>query len=289
MLAAAIESGATYLDSTGEPALIRAAFERHGPAARRARVCVLPAMGYDYVPGALAGGLALAEAGERAVRVEIGYFVLGAPQGHATSRGTRRSAALALLEDSFAHRDGALRAVRLADRARRLHVAGRQRAVVSVGGAEHFDLPAVHPRLRDVEVYAGFFGAASPLVRAIAAALGAVSRVAPARRALAPALAAYSERGGSPSGGEAPARNGSGAHLESVVVARAYGGDGTRLSAVELRGPEPYALTAAILAWAAETCAATGSPGPGTLGPLGAFGLPALEVGCATAGLRRTR
>jgi hypothetical protein len=74
-----------------------------------------------------------------------------------------------------------------------------------------------------------------------------------------------------------------------VVVARAYGGDGTRLSAVELRGPEPYALTAAILAWAAETCAATGSPGPGTLGPLGAFGLPALEAGCATAGLRRTR
>jgi short subunit dehydrogenase-like uncharacterized protein len=290
VLAAAIEAGATYLDSTGEPSFIRAAFERHGPAARRARTCVLPAMGYDYVPGALAGGLALAETGGRAARVEIAYFVLGARRGEATSPGTRRSAALALLEDSFAHRDGALRTVRLADRARRVHVAGRQRAVVSVGGAEHFGLPRVHPGVRDVEVYAGFFGAAAPLVRATSAVLGAVSRIAPARSALAPALAAYAGRGGSPAGSEPPARDASGAAgegLESVVVARAYGRDGVRLSSVELRGPEPYHLTAGILAWAAETCAVTGAGAVGTVGPLEAFGLPALEAGCAAAGLRR--
>jgi hypothetical protein len=71
-----------------------------------------------------------------------------------------------------------------------------------------------------------------------------------------------------------------------VVVARAYAEDGERLSSVVLRGPEPYTLTAGILAWAATSCAAT-RPAAGALGPVAAFGLGALEAGCAGAGLRR--
>ena len=293
VLRAAIERGATYLDSTGEPDFIRAAFERHAADARRAGACLLPAMGFDYVPGALAGGLALSEAGAAARRVEIAYFVSVSSPGGSTSRGTRRSAARALLEPSFAHRDGALRTVRLADRARRLRVDGRSRAVVSVGGAEHFGLPAVHPALEDVEVYAGYFGAAAPVVRGVSALLAAVSRSQAARRRLGPRLEALAGRGGSPAdrllmeGGEpdGAARHASGA--ESVVLARAYREDGVRLASVELRGPEPYALTAGILAWAAASCAAAPCPAAGALGPVAAFGLAALEAGCAEAGLRR--
>ena len=277
VLDAAIGRAAAYLDSTGEPAFIRAVFERDGPRADRAGVLLLAAMGYDYVPGALAGGLALSEAGPAATRVEIGYFVLGA--GRATSRGTRRSAASALLEPSFAYRDGAMRAVRLADRGRRLRVAGRQRPVVSVGGAEHFGLPSAHAGLTDVEVYAGFFGSASPLARGASAALAAASRSSGARLALRAALQAYAARGGVPAG------DGS---ADSVVVARAYGIDGERLSSVELRGPEPYALTADLLAWAAQRCASAATLPAGAGGPLGVFGLAALADGGARAGLRRT-
>ena len=36
---AAIDAGAHYLDSTGEPSFVRAVFERHGPARDRARRC----------------------------------------------------------------------------------------------------------------------------------------------------------------------------------------------------------------------------------------------------------
>ena len=282
---AAIERRATYLDSTGEPSFIRAVFERHGPMARRAGVALLPAMGFDYVPGALAAGLALSEAGPLARSVEIGYFVLGSRVGGSTSRGTRRSAAWALLDPSFAHRDGALRTVRLADRARRLHVDGRARAAVSVGGAEHFGLPAVHPQLRDVEVYAGFFGAAAPVVRAAAALSSGASRTPALRRLLRPALESYAARGESPTAqdGDSPAPA-----PESLVVARAYDPAGKRLASVELRGPEPYALTAGILAWVAEACASATDLGSGALGPLGAFGLAALEAGGTRAGLHRT-
>ena len=274
---AAIGRAAAYLDSTGEPAFIRAVFERHGPRADDAGVLLLSAMGYDYVPGALAGGLALSEAGAAATRVEIGYFVLGARQP--TSRGTRRSAASALLEPSFAYRHGALRRVRLADRGRRLQVAGRQRAVVSVGGAEHFGLPPAHGGLTDVEVYAAFFGSASPLVRGASATLAAASRLPAVRGALRAGLQAYASRGGAPAGDAA---------AESVVVARAYASDGERLSSVELRGPEPYALTAGLLAWAAQECASAPTLATGARGPLGAFGLEALADGGARVGLRRT-
>ena len=62
---AAIAAPAVYLDSTGEPQFIRRVFEGFGPAAAGAGATLMTAMGYDFVPGALAGALALEDAGER--------------------------------------------------------------------------------------------------------------------------------------------------------------------------------------------------------------------------------
>src|SRR5256885_5035737 len=76
---AAIDRRAHYLDSTGEPPFIRRVFEEWGPAAERASLGMLTAFGYDYVPGNLAGGLALREAGAGATRVDVGYFLTGRP------------------------------------------------------------------------------------------------------------------------------------------------------------------------------------------------------------------
>ena len=75
--AAATTAGAHYIDSTGEPPFIREVFERYGPAAEQAGIGMLTAMGYDWVPGNLAGGLALERAGELATRVDVGYFITG--------------------------------------------------------------------------------------------------------------------------------------------------------------------------------------------------------------------
>src|SRR3954449_13400631 len=58
---AAVEAGAHYLDSTGETGFIRRVFEELGRSA--SEVALLTAMAFDWVPGNLAGGLALAEAG----------------------------------------------------------------------------------------------------------------------------------------------------------------------------------------------------------------------------------
>ena len=51
--------GAHYLDSTGEPPFIREVFERYGLVAASNDCGMLTAFGYDFVPGNLAGALAL--------------------------------------------------------------------------------------------------------------------------------------------------------------------------------------------------------------------------------------
>jgi short subunit dehydrogenase-like uncharacterized protein len=54
-VAAAVEAGAVYLDSSGEPPFIRQVFEEFGPDAGRTGAVLLPAFGYDHVPGNLGG------------------------------------------------------------------------------------------------------------------------------------------------------------------------------------------------------------------------------------------
>ena len=97
--AAATTAGAHYIDSTGEPPFIREVFERYGPAAEQAGIGMLTAFGYDWVPGNLAGGLALERAGELATRVDIGYFITGS--GASMSGGTKASLVGAISEPAF--------------------------------------------------------------------------------------------------------------------------------------------------------------------------------------------
>jgi short subunit dehydrogenase-like uncharacterized protein len=269
---AAIAAKGVYIDSTGEPVFIRRVFEEFGPPAERAGAALLTAMGYDFVPGTLAGALALEQAGEQAARVDIGYYAFGA----GISAGTRRSAVAVMFEDGFAFRRGALRTARIAERVRSFHAKGKDRDAISVGGAEHFTLPPVHPALTEVNVYLGWFPALSRPLQAGSLAGSVALRVPGARGAMKAAADRLVEVA------SGPQEPGSGI---SWVVAEAYDATGRRLSEVQLSGGEPYALTAGILAWAARRAASDGVDGAGALGPVQAFGLRALEEGCREAGL----
>lgn len=273
---AAIAAPATYIDSTGEPAFIRRVFEEFSAPAERAGAALLTAMGYDFVPGALAGALALDEAGDEAVRVDLGYYSLGAAS---MSRGTSASLAGAAIERQFAWRGGRLVGARPAERVRTFAVRGRGRDAISIGGAEHFTLPATYPRLQEVNVYLGWFaGLARPfqagtLVSSYATRLPGVKTV----------MGAVGERIAAVIGSDDPDTDG-----VSWVVGEAYSASGERLAVVELSGASGYPFTFDFLAWAARRAASgTGVAGLGALGPVEAFGLEALEAGCAAAGLSR--
>ncbi|HYM57203.1 MAG TPA: saccharopine dehydrogenase NADP-binding domain-containing protein [Solirubrobacteraceae bacterium] len=276
---AAIAAKATYVDSTGEPQFVRRVFEQHGPAARSAEVALLTAMGYDFVPGALAGALALRQAGSPAVRVDVGYYSLGGGAG-ALSSGTKQSLVGASLSDGYAFRAGTLRDVRAAERVRSFRVKGKQRTAVSIGGAEHFTLPAAFPRLREVNVYLGWF---RPLARPMQAGTligSVVTRLPGVRGALQLAGSRLAGLGGSPEPGTTPGGM-------SWVAAVAYDAFGEQLAEVHLSGVDGYAFTAEFLAWTARSAAGGRVAGTGAVGPVEAFGLDALERGCRQAGLER--
>lgn len=272
---AAIDAGAHYIDSTGEPPFIRAVFERHGADAEAAGAGLLTAFGYDYVPGNVAGALALREAGPRAVSVDIGYFVGGGAQ---PSGGTRASAAGMLAEPAYAFAGGRL----VSERTARSVRAFDGRPAISIGATEQFALPRVHPGLRDARVWLGWFGPASRPLQALSAATAIATRLPGVRGAIEATAGRFVK--GSTGGPDAAAR----AKARSHIVAIASDADGAPLATVRLAGDNPYDFTGAILAWGATTAARGGVHGTGALGPVDAFGLDALEAGVAEAGIARS-
>jgi short subunit dehydrogenase-like uncharacterized protein len=277
---AAIAKRASYLDSTGEPPFIRRVFETYGPQAERAGIGMLTAFGYDWVPGNLAGALALREAGPDAVRIDTGYFATGRGGG-SFSGGTKASLAGVATEPGYAFRDGTLRTVRGADRYRKFALRNREMGAVAVGSSEHFALPRIHDGLREVNAYLGWFGPLSRPMQAFSL-VGAAAFKVPGSRALAGKLTDRFVKG-STGGPAADERDRSGSH----IVGEAYDAGGRKLSEVHLSGVNGYDFTARILAWGAERAAAGELQGSGALGPADGFGLDALETGCREAGIAR--
>jgi short subunit dehydrogenase-like uncharacterized protein len=277
---AAVDQGCGYVDSTGESTFIRGVFDVYGPRAEATGARLLTAFGYDFVPGNLAAGIAMAEAraaGRIPVAVEVGYFVRG-PMG--MSSGTRASAMLIAGAPAYALRNG-----RIVDG--RGHVAtfeidGRQRDGLPVSASEHFTLPRLDPGLRDVGVYLGWAGRLTRAAHVAQGALAAVGRLP----GLGPLVGAGLGRAAGSNTGEGPSaadRAGS----ATVVVAVARDGVGRQLSDVRLDGPSPYDLTAELLAWGAAMLLTGQATATGALGPVDAFGLATLERGCADIGLHR--
>jgi short subunit dehydrogenase-like uncharacterized protein len=284
-LAAAVDAGAHYVDSTGEAPFIRAVFERWGPRAAAAGCGLLPAFAADWVPGNLAGALALREAGEGAAvtRIEAAYFATGIPfNASAMSGGTRASAMATALDPGYAFRAGRLVSERAARHVRRFELApGKLTSAVSVGGTEQFALPRLAPGVREVQVYLGWFGPGSRVTQALSAASAPLLRVSAAKRALDGLLSRAVK--GSTGGPDAAAR----ARTGSVVLGAAYDAAGARLAEVRLEGAGPYDFTGPMLAWGARAAAAGKLSGVGALGPVDGFGLQALQNGVAQAGIRQ--
>ena len=265
---AAVAAGATYLDSTGEPAFIRKVFEQFGRPAAKSGAKLLTAQGFDWVPGALAAALALEDAGPDATRIDVGYFVSGA----SASAGTKESLVGATLDPGFRFTDGRIVTERGAARVRSF---GDDAGVgFSAGGAEHFTLPPAYGHLREVNTYIGA-GVGGVVVRGVqlASVATSVAQRVPFSRAV---MQAAAERVVAALPGRGDAR------ATSRIVATAHAADGTELARTALDGPDPYDFTASFMTWAAQR----EIEGSGALSPVLAYGgLAGLHAGCAAAGI----
>ena len=281
-LEAAIDAGAHYIDSTGEPPFVRRVFEEAGPRAEASGTVAMTAMGYDWVPGNLTGALALSEA-EGAVGVRIGYFATGRGLG-GMSGGTRASLMGVLMEPSFQFREGSLVTERGAKKLHSFGVGGRQRQGISVGTSEAFSLPRAYPELRDVEVYLGWFGRQSRAMQGFSLVGSGLAKIPGFSKATGAAVERFVKT--STGGPDEEARKSGG----SLFAAEALDESGKVIATVGTGGISGYEFTGLFLAWAAEATSKgeAAQAGAGALGPVEAFGLDRLEAGCEECGIKRS-
>lgn len=275
-LDAALSAHAHYIDTCGESPFIQAVLARHDEALA-AGCTLLPAFGYDYVPGALAGLLALREVNHDATSLDVGYFASGPLRG-GLSAGTRATAMAALPKPILVRRDGRVVSDRVARRVRKFTVNGRRRAAILSGGAETFTLATAFPGLEDVHVYNGWTPALARPTQALSAFLAAL-QTAPGGHSLVDRLT--STNAGSDGGPDAETRRSSRSHIVAVARDRS----GHVLAEASVDGPSIYDLTAELMAWGAASLATDNTLPPGALGPIEAFGPEGLVAGCAQLGL----
>jgi short subunit dehydrogenase-like uncharacterized protein len=85
VLRAAVETETHYLDTTGEQAYMRLAFDHYGPEAEVAGIAVIPAMGFDYVPGDMLASLTARGMGELD-EIALSYAWRDFQPSHGTAR-----------------------------------------------------------------------------------------------------------------------------------------------------------------------------------------------------------
>jgi short subunit dehydrogenase-like uncharacterized protein len=236
---AAAGAGAHYLDTTGEQAFVRLVHERIESAG-----VVMPAFGFDYVPGDLAARLAAEQVEGPLDEVVVAYSTSGV----GTSRGTRSTISRVMRQPQVAWQDGRLVGSRFGATTRTVRFPFGERTVVEWSGAE----PLTVPRHTDVRHVRSYLRAP-----AIAAKAGAFSRLT------APLLGLAARFG--PSGPTEESRAKS--RFAVVAEARGPGGEGRAV----LTGSDVYGLTALLIVRGAQALLAGEARGAGVLAPAEAF------------------
>ncbi len=260
LVRAAVETRTHYVDSTGEQSFIRMVFERHGAAAERAGVALVPALGFDYAPGDCLAHLT-ARGHEPLDELVVAYAI----RGFGMTRGTLRSGLEMMKGGDVIYEDGdwrpAPRGVYRASFAFPAPIGTR--AVTLYPAGEPITVPR-HTRTHKVTALltsdtAAPHPALAPLLPLVMPALGLALRT-PFRGLLSRAIGALPE--GPPEDERRAA--------SFVVVALARAADGSEARGV-IRGSDVYGLTAVTLAEGAELMSVPGYDRAGALAPAAAY------------------
>ena len=236
---AAVAAGAHYLDTTGEQAFVRLVHDRI-----EAGTVVLPAFGFDYVPGDLAARLAAEQVEGPLDEVVVGYSVTGT----STSRGTRATVAAVMGQEQVAYADGELVPSRFGATTRTLRFPFGEKTCVEWSGTE----PLTVPRHTDVRNVRSYFRAP--------AAVAESGRFGKLMSPLFGAVARFGSLGPS----EEQRRK-----SRFTVVAEATGPGGSGRAV--LSGSDVYGLTALLIVRGAEALLAGEARATGVVAPAEAF------------------
>jgi short subunit dehydrogenase-like uncharacterized protein len=256
---AAVETGTHFLDTTGEQPYMKMVFDRYGAEAAEAGVAVIPAMGFDYVPGDMIASLTAAgldEIDEVALHYSWRSFT--------PSQGTARTTLEIVSDPGIEWRHGAWRKADGGVGRGTFDFpapVGRTRMMRYPAG-EQVTVPR-HVPTRNVKttINAGAFSS-DLMARAFSLVmppLGLAMRSGALRRA-AGALISRLPEGPSPEQRE---------RMTWMIVCEAKRGEIERRGVIS--GKDVYGLTAAAIARGAMIAAGSGFEGRGALAPAQAF------------------
>jgi short subunit dehydrogenase-like uncharacterized protein len=257
---AAVETGTHYVDTTGEQAFMKLVTDRYDEPARAAEVAVVPAMGFDYVPGDLLCRL-VAREHEPVEELRLAYAV----SAFGASRGTVRSTLEIAKGGDVVWEDGAWKPAGPGPMRSTVvfpEPFGRQVAAKYPCG-EIVTVPR-HTRVRTIvaRVAVSTMAPVAPLgslLPPLMAGIGVALRT-PVRTALHAAMGAL------PEGPEEDARRAA----RFLIVAEAIGADG-RSGRGAVTGSDVYGLTAVTSVHGASLLADSGYDRSGVLSPASAF------------------
>jgi short subunit dehydrogenase-like uncharacterized protein len=251
VVAAAVEARVPYVDSTGEQSFIRWVEDTWGEPARRAGVPLVPAAGFDYVPGDLLAARACAHVAAPD-EVHVAYALPRTSDlVRGLSRGTRRSVARMVGAPLVARVGGRLVEERAAER-RRLawfpRPAGPRHAA-AIGGGEPLSVPRHVEGLDTVRTYLAVPSLVAEAMQAGAGLADLLGR----RDADGGAVGAWIARALTATPDPTPARR---AATRWACVAEAHGTDG--VARAWAYGTDIYAFTAQAMVAVAERLVAAG-------------------------------
>lgn len=257
VIEAALAVGAHYCDTTGEQPYMHKVFKFLDEPARSAGRAVVPAVGFDYVPGDLACALA-ARGHEPLDELVVAYAV----RGFGATRGTLHSALEMLKGGDEEHVDGAFRPAGRPPLTERFdfpapigsQVVARYPGGEVVTAPRHIDVRTVRQRIS-----ARAFAPHSALTALVPAVSGLA--LAPLLRSpLRGAIDGVIDR--LPEGPAEDARRAS----QFTIVAEARGTDGSVGRAI-VEGSDVYGITAVMAVEIARLMAREGFDGSGALAP----------------------
>ncbi|MDX6672307.1 MAG: hypothetical protein QOI91_2670 [Solirubrobacteraceae bacterium] len=257
---AAVETGTHYVDTTGEQTHMRRVYERFDDAAQAAEVALVPAAGFDYVPGDLISRLAARDV-EPLSELVVAYAV----SGFGATRGTLHSALEMVRSGGFEYRDGALRPAGGGPRRARFafpEPVGSQ-AMAPYPSGEVLSVPR-HTRTRNVVSLISASAFAAPGVPGELVALTMPAAGLAMRTPLKTVVDLIVDR--LPEGPAEADRRAS----RFTIVAVARGEDG-RTGHGLVRGGDVYGLTAVTAVHSAALLAEGSFSGPGAHSPASAF------------------
>jgi short subunit dehydrogenase-like uncharacterized protein len=254
---AALRAGVHYLDSTGEGQFIARLAESRSDDAHAASVAMVPAMGFDEVPGDVAATLATQDL--ESPELTVTYAVPSS-----ASSGTARTVPRILASAGRFIENGRIVEVRAGQRRRWSPMPSplgpRPAASFPLSLLE---VAPLHLNLSSLETYVTTSSAQQVAMKAALPMLRASLAIGPVERALKSAL------------GRVPGPGVEARKKKWTILAEARGSNGFRN--VVVRGADVYGLTAETLAAGAAHMAEKSYQRSGVLSPVQAMGLDFLQ------------